>query len=68
MEHVAELQRLFESEDGGRAIALDLQDVTLVNRDAVGFLAGCERHQIVLANCPAYIREWIVAEKRKDVS
>jgi hypothetical protein len=37
-------------------------EVKLVDRDEVSFLAGCEAKGIKLANCPAYIREWIERE------
>ena len=63
-EDIDELQRLFELEDTSRKIALDLRDVTLVDRDGVKFLAACEVTGIQLENCPAYIREWIGRESR----
>jgi hypothetical protein len=40
---------------------LDLQEVQLVDHDAVRFLAGCEADGTQLEHCPAYIREWIVS-------
>jgi len=58
-EDVSELQRLFQLEAKDRPLILDLDDVTLVGRDAVEFLVRCEAENIVLKNCPAYIREWI---------
>jgi archaellin len=61
---VAELQRLLSLEAGNDGIDLDLQEITLVDRDAVKFLARCESESIKLENCPAYIRQWIDAEKR----
>ena len=61
-EDIDELRRLFELEDTSREIALDLRDVTLVDRDGVKFLAVCEADGIQLGNCPAYIREWIGRE------
>jgi len=61
-EDIDELRRLFELEDSSRKIALDLRDVTLVDRDGVKFLAVCEANSIELENCPAYIREWIGRE------
>jgi anti-anti-sigma regulatory factor len=69
IEDVAELQRLISLEAAGQRIALDLQDITLVDRDAVMFLAHCDAQMIKLENCPAYIRESIqkmtdAAEKR----
>jgi STAS domain len=63
-ENVAELKALFQREANGRRIVLDLKDLTLVDRDAVGFLDRCEADSITLRNCPAYIREWITRERR----
>ena len=65
MEHVTELLRLFSLEKADGRIALDLKDVTLVERDAVKFLSECEADSISLKNCPAYIREWINREKKR---
>ena len=61
---IPELRRLLSLEEAGKDIALDLQDVML-GRDSVEFLAGCERENIRLENCPAYVREWIEAERRR---
>ena len=58
-EDVSELQRLFQLENTDRPLVLDLDDVTLVARDAVEFLVRCEAESIILRNCPSYIREWI---------
>ena len=33
------------------------RDVTLVNREAIGFLAGVEAAGATLVNCPEYVRE-----------
>ena len=60
---VAELQRLFEAEGQARRIVLDLQEVELVDRDAVRFLARCEENGVQVKHCPAYIREWMVRER-----
>jgi anti-anti-sigma regulatory factor len=62
VEDVAELQRVLSLEAAGQHIVLDLKDVTLVDRDAVKFLARCEAQNIKLENCPAYISEWIESE------
>ena len=62
---VAELQRLLSLETSGQVVALDLRDITLVDRDAVTFLARCEMEQVKLANCPAYVREWIEQGKNR---
>jgi len=60
---VAELQKLLGSGAGDHSLVLDLNEVRLVDRDVVSFLASCEAKGITLANCPAYIREWIAREK-----
>jgi hypothetical protein len=62
---IPELRRLLSLEEAGKDIALDLQDVMLIGRDSVEFLAGCEAENIRLENCPAYVREWIEAERRR---
>ena len=54
---IAELEALISSEARDRSIVLDLKDVTLVGRDAINFLERCERDNIPLMNCPAYVRE-----------
>jgi anti-anti-sigma regulatory factor len=59
---LAELQRLLECEADGHNLVLDLNEVKLVDRDVVSFLASCEAKGVNIANCPAYIREWIQKE------
>jgi hypothetical protein len=61
LEHVGELQRVLDCE-AEKQKALDLKHVSLVDRDAVRFLARCEAEGTALENCPIYIREWIVRE------
>ena len=60
--HVAELEALMAAESN-RLVSLDLADVTLVNREAIGFLAGVEAAGAALINCPEYVRSWIDAEQ-----
>ncbi len=61
-EHAARLQKFLTSDTGCRVI-LDLQNVTLVDRAAVQFVAGVEATGIRIVNCPGYVRTWIVAER-----
>ncbi len=61
-EQLEQLQGLFASEAGDRRIVLDLEEVALVDRDTVRFLARCVADGIRLDHCPPYIREWIVRE------
>ena len=66
IEDVAELERLLSLEARGQDVAFDLKEVTLVDRDALNFLARCQTENIRLENCPAYIREWIATERGRD--
>src|ERR1700685_3345346 len=61
-EDIDELRRLLELEGAASQIALDLKDVTLVDRDAIKYLADCEVDGTKLENCPPYVREWIGRE------
>ena len=65
-EPMAELEILISSEANGRRIVLDLKNLTLVNENAITFLVGCEANSITLKNCPAYVREWINAQRREE--
>jgi anti-anti-sigma regulatory factor len=58
-EDIKQLQQLFASEAPGKQLVFNLKDVTLVNQDAITFLARSEADGIRLENCPAYIRQWI---------
>jgi hypothetical protein len=64
-EDVTELQRLLDLEGDADHLTLDLRDVTLLDRDAVKFLARREADGVQLDNCPAYIREWIERETER---
>lgn len=44
-------------------VALDLEEVGLADSHAVKLLALSEASGIELTNCPAYIQEWIAAER-----
>ena len=65
-ENLAELKRVMGSEASGHNLVLDMKDVTLVDQSAIRFLARCEADSVTLENCPAYIRDWIAAEKRRN--
>jgi anti-anti-sigma regulatory factor len=58
-EEIKELQQLLALEASGQRLAFDLLDVTLVNQDAVEYLAQCEAAGITLEHCPRHIRRWI---------
>ena len=60
-ENVDTLRELLGREKAG--VAIDLKEVTLVDRDAVAFLALSETGGSELRNCPAYVREWVDRER-----
>jgi hypothetical protein len=62
-EDMAELETLIRSEENGRHIVLDIKDLTLVGRDAIGFLERLETRGIALRNCADYVREWIARSR-----
>jgi hypothetical protein len=60
------VQELKAQIDGStHRIVLDLEQVRLVDLDAVHFLAVCETKGIDLRHCPPYVREWILSEKAR---
>jgi hypothetical protein len=63
IEDVAELQRILDLEAVEHSVALDLQDITIVDRNALPFLARCEADGIRLVNLPAYVRDWLASER-----
>jgi hypothetical protein len=60
---ITELETHIRSEEKGRSIVLDLKDLTLVSRDAIGFLERCETDGVTLKNCAPYVREWITRQR-----
>jgi hypothetical protein len=68
VEVIAELQRVLDLETSrsDHAVALDLNEILLVDREAIRFLAGCEAKCIAIEKPPVYIREWIDAHKRQS--
>jgi len=63
---IEQVQQLLIVETPGQQLMFDLRDVTLVNQDAVTFLADCEAKGIKLESCPLHIRNWINQEKRRN--
>ena len=52
-----------EIERGGPRIALDLEEVDLVDVEGVRFLNACEVEGISELRCSRYIREWMLRER-----
>jgi anti-anti-sigma regulatory factor len=60
-EHVMELEQ--QIADCESKIVLDLEEVKLVDLEAVRFLGSCEIAGVTLLNCAPYIRDWIGKER-----
>lgn len=63
-EELTELESLI-SEAREKHIVLDLQDVTLVDMNAVKSLDRYEMGKVEIINAPAYIRTWIESERNQ---
>ena len=46
-------------------VALDLQQVRLLDLDAARYLAAAERRGIELRNLPPYVGEWVLLERQR---
>lgn len=60
-QEVDTLRNVIEAEASG--VAIDLENVDLVDREVVKFLAQRELDGTVLRNCSPYIREWVTKER-----
>ena len=56
---VPELQKLLAGNLQFSNITLDLEELQLVDRHVVRFLAACEARGVQLKNCPTYVRQWM---------
>jgi anti-anti-sigma regulatory factor len=61
-ENATQLEELLALESTA-PVALDLNDITLVDGAAVRFLARVEATGTAIVNCPEYVRTWIKAER-----
>jgi len=52
-----------EIERGGPGVALDLEEVDLVDVEGIRFLNACEAEGISALHCSPYIREWMLRER-----
>ena len=60
-DHLTELEKQIKEIES--KIALDLDEVTLVDVEIVRFLGSCEVEGVTLLNCSPYIRDWIGKER-----
>jgi hypothetical protein len=63
-QHLDELKTQLNREQ--LPIALDLEDVTLVDIEIVRFLNACEKSGVELLHSSPYIREWMIREKTRE--
>ncbi len=61
VEHLPELEKQIRESES--KIALDLEEVNLVDVEVVRFLGKCEAQGVTLLNCSPYIRDWIGKER-----
>lgn len=60
-EHLSELEK--QIRESKSKIVLDLEELDLVDVEAVRFLGMCETQGVMLLNCSPYIRDWIGRER-----
>jgi hypothetical protein len=60
-EHLEQLKS--EVERGGPSVALDLEELELVDVEGVRFLNACESAGVSILHCSPYIREWMLQER-----
>ena len=64
-EYVSELEKALSSENPDPVkVALDLMNVTFVDREAMMFLCGARSRNVSIENIPSYVTRWIEQEGR----
>jgi len=64
-EYVAELKKALWPEDAAvETFALDLANVSFVDREAMVFLCGAKSRNVAIQNIPSYVTRWIEQEGR----
>jgi ABC-type transporter Mla MlaB component len=63
-EYVSELEKALTAETANdQSIAVDMSNVTLVDREAMKFLCNTHSKSIPIENIPPYVQRWIEQEK-----
>jgi len=62
-EHVHQVRT--EMDECGSRSVLDLEEVELVDVEAIHFLNSCEARGVSVLNASAYIKEWMVQERQR---
>ena len=60
-EHLSDLEKQISEAES--KVVLDLEELNLVDVEAVRFLGMCETQGVTLLNCSPYIRDWIGKER-----
>ena len=60
-EHLPELEKQIRESES--KIVLDLEELNLVDVEAIRFLGTCEAQGVKLLNCSPYIHDWIGKER-----
>jgi anti-anti-sigma regulatory factor len=61
LERIEELKAQIKAE--GTSVALDLNEVSLVDLDVIRFLAKCQTEGISFVHCSRYINNWVAKEQ-----
>lgn len=51
---------------GGPRIALDLEEVDLVDLQGIRFLNACQAEGVLILHCSSYVREWMLRERAAE--
>jgi hypothetical protein len=62
-EHIEDLKKQLQGD--GPLWVLDLEELTLVDVEVVGFLRACEAEGVAILHCSPYIREWMLREGKR---
>ena len=62
-EHIKDLKKQLQGD--GPLWVLDLEELTLVDLEVVGFLRAREAEGVKIVHCSPYIREWILREGKR---
>jgi hypothetical protein len=63
-EHINELKA--QIDDAGSPTALDLDEASIVDVDAIRFFNACEDNGIEVLNRSLYVREWMLRERPEN--
>jgi hypothetical protein len=64
LDHLDQLKS--EIERCNSPLALDLEEVDLVDVDAIRFLNECESAGVAIVRCSPYVREWMLRERGEE--